>query len=87
MTEPQAFRRFAEAALKWRDLIDRRCLHFIDLHKSGRWKHYYSEAEFLALMREAVDLAEAWSKMAPRPEDELEARAANILLKRIRKAA
>jgi hypothetical protein len=69
MTEPQAFRRFARTALKWRELIDRRCAHFIDLHRSGRWKHYYDEAQFLALMREAVDLAEAWSELAPQPED------------------
>ena len=69
MPEPLAFRRFAQTALKWRELIDRRCAHFIDLHRSGRWKHYYNEAQFLALMREAVDLAEAWSELAPRPEE------------------
>jgi len=67
MTE-QASRAFARTALEWRDLIDRRCAHFIELHKSGRWTHYYGEAQFLALMREAVDLAETWSKLAPRPE-------------------
>ena len=69
MTEPLAFRRFAQTALKWRELIDRRCAHFIDLHRSGRWQHYYDEAQFLRLMREAVDLAEAWSELAPRPEN------------------
>ena len=69
MTEPLAFRRFAQIAQKWRNLVERRCAAFIDLHKTGRWKHYYNEAQFLALMREAVDLAETWSRLAPRPED------------------
>jgi hypothetical protein len=69
MTEPQAFSRFAQTALAWRDLIDQRCAHFIELHKSGRWKHYYDEATFLVLMREAVDLAEAWSRLAPRADE------------------
>jgi hypothetical protein len=67
MTEPQAFRRFAQTAQKWRDLVDQRCAHFIELHKTGRWKHYYDEAQFLLLMRETVDLAETWSRIAPRP--------------------
>jgi uncharacterized repeat protein (TIGR03809 family) len=70
MTEPQAARRFAQTAQKWRDLVDRRCAHFIELHKTGRWKHYYDEAQFLLLMREAVVLAETWSVIAPRPEDD-----------------
>ena len=87
MTETQASRRFAKTALKWRDLIDRRCAHFIELHKSGRWKHYYDEGQFLALMREAVELADAWARMAPRPEDEREVQAALAALSRLRKAA
>ena len=67
MTESYALHRFARAALKWRDLVERRCEHFVDLHKSGRWKHYYDEAEFLAAMREALDYVETWSRLAPRP--------------------
>jgi uncharacterized repeat protein (TIGR03809 family) len=69
MTEWQAARRLARNAQKWRDLVNRRCAHFIELHRSGRWKQYYSEAQFLLLMREAVVLAETWSVIAPRPED------------------
>jgi hypothetical protein len=70
MTEPQAFRRFAQTAQKCRDLVDERCAHFIELHRTGRWKHYYGEAQFLLLMGEAVDLAETWSRIAPRPQDD-----------------
>jgi hypothetical protein len=69
MTEPLAFRRFARIAQKWRNLVELRCAQFIELHKSGGWKHHYNEAQFLALMREAIDLAETWSRLAPRPED------------------
>jgi uncharacterized repeat protein (TIGR03809 family) len=67
MPEPKAFHRFAQVARRWRDLIDRRSAHFVDLHRSGRWRLYYSEAEFLALLREAVKLAEAWADIAPAP--------------------
>jgi hypothetical protein len=70
MPEPQALHRFAQAAQKWRDLIEKRSAYFVELHASGRWKHYYSEARSLALLREAVGLAEHWAEMAPRPEDD-----------------
>lgn len=73
MTELQTARRLSRAAQKWRDLVDRRRNHFIELHKSGRWKHYFHEAQFLLLMSEAVVLAEAWARIAPRPEDDAEA--------------
>jgi hypothetical protein len=69
MTEWQAARRFAQTAQKWRDIVNRRCAHFIELHQTGRWTLYYSEAQFLLLMREAVDLAERWAVIAPRPDD------------------
>jgi uncharacterized repeat protein (TIGR03809 family) len=70
MSESQAFRRFAEIAQKWRDLVDRRCAHLIELHRTGGWKHYYDEAKFLQLMGEAVTLAQTWSRIAPRPQDD-----------------
>jgi hypothetical protein len=68
MPEPQALRRFAQAAQKWRELIEKRSAYFVELHASGRWKHYYTEARSLALLREAVGLAERWAEMAPRLE-------------------
>jgi uncharacterized repeat protein (TIGR03809 family) len=63
--ESQSIRRFSQAARKWRALADRRSVHFVELHRSGRWKRYYDEAKFLLLMREALDLAETWSHIAP----------------------
>lgn len=66
-----AAQRFAEIAQKWRDLIDSRCAQFIMLQRSGGWRHFYSEAKFLDLMREALGFAEMWRALAPRPEDEV----------------
>jgi uncharacterized repeat protein (TIGR03809 family) len=63
--ESQSFRRFSETARKWRELVDRRSAHLVELHLSGRWRHYYEEGEFLLLLREALDLAETWAQMAP----------------------
>jgi uncharacterized repeat protein (TIGR03809 family) len=57
-------------AHKWRDLADRRREHFTDMYRSGRWKHYYTEGEFLERMREAISAADVWRRLAPdaRPE-------------------
>jgi hypothetical protein len=87
MTEWQAARRFARTAQKWRDLVNQRCAHFVELHKSGRWTHYYDEARFLVLMREAVDLAERWAVIAPRPDDAAIAEPAPAAPSRYRPAA
>jgi uncharacterized repeat protein (TIGR03809 family) len=69
MLEQQAFGRFARTAQKWRDLVEKRSLHFVELHASGRWRRYYTEDQFFALLREAAELAEIWTHLAPRPED------------------
>ncbi len=60
-----------EVAQKWRTLAEMRHAHFLDLHQSGRWKHYYSEKQFLDLMRETVRLTERWAAIAPRPADQV----------------
>src|SRR5262249_3885268 len=44
-------------------LAEQRCLYFIELHQSGRWRHYYTAAELAAQMREAAQLAERWQEM------------------------
>jgi len=58
-----------KAALKWRDLAERRRGHFVELYQSGRWKHYYSDEEFVVCMRQAIMAANRWVEIAPRPED------------------
>jgi len=62
-----------EVAQKWRALAERRCAHFFELYYSGRWKHYYSEEQFLYRMREAIRLSERWAEIAPPPPDEVAA--------------
>jgi uncharacterized repeat protein (TIGR03809 family) len=58
-------------AQKWRTLAERRRAHFVELYDSGRWKHYYTEGEWLYRMREAIRQTERWAEIAPRPEDEV----------------
>jgi uncharacterized repeat protein (TIGR03809 family) len=62
-------------AQKWRALAERRRAHFLELHESGRWKHYYSEEQFLHRMREAIRLSERWAEIALPPRDEVGAQA------------
>jgi uncharacterized repeat protein (TIGR03809 family) len=52
-----------ELAQKWRELADRRREHFVDLYHSGRWRHYYSEEQFVAQMREVIRAAEDWARL------------------------
>jgi uncharacterized repeat protein (TIGR03809 family) len=68
-TMVQATLNLQRIALKWRELAERRRAHFTELHKSGRWKHYYTEREFLDELHAAVLLARRWTKIAPRPEE------------------
>ncbi|MGD0024430.1 MAG: hypothetical protein ABSC37_07360 [Xanthobacteraceae bacterium] len=36
---------YDSVARKWLALAERRKAHLIELRESGRWKHYYTEAE------------------------------------------
>jgi uncharacterized repeat protein (TIGR03809 family) len=56
-------------ALKWRNLAVQRRDHHFELYRSGRWKHYYTDEQFLDEMRKAVDLAERWEEIAPVAEE------------------
>jgi hypothetical protein len=42
-------------ALKLRELADRRRQHVYDLYRSGRWRHYYTDREFIEVMRLALN--------------------------------
>ena len=65
----QATLKLERAALKWRNLAERRRAHFVELYKTGRWKHYYTDAEFRADLRLAIAIAERWAKIAPKQEE------------------
>jgi uncharacterized repeat protein (TIGR03809 family) len=53
-----------QLAQRWRDLAERRRSHFIELYETGRWKLYYTEAEFVIRLREVFEAAEQWQKLA-----------------------
>jgi uncharacterized repeat protein (TIGR03809 family) len=54
-----------QAARKWRALADRRCADLVALFRSGRWKRYYSEEQFLHQLRDAIRASERWAEIAP----------------------
>jgi hypothetical protein len=60
MTDEQPLRRFNKTAEKWRDLAEKRRLYFEELHQSGRWKYYYTEALFYRRLGKAAELVELW---------------------------
>src|SRR5439155_2524520 len=60
MTDDHAMHRFNKTAEKWRDLAEKRRLYFEELHQSGRWKYYYTEALFYQRLGRAAELVELW---------------------------
>ena len=53
-----------EITRKWHALAEKRRAHFVELYDSGRWKHYYSENEFMAQMRDVVQLSDVWAQLS-----------------------
>ncbi|MGE3148938.1 MAG: TIGR03809 family protein [Pseudorhodoplanes sp.] len=64
MSDGQSHRRYDKLAQKWRDLAERRRDHIIELYQTGRWKHYYTEQELIACLREAIAALEVWDALA-----------------------
>ena len=64
MSDRQFHRPYDKLAQKWRDLAERRRDHIIELYDTGRWKHYYTEQELVASLREATQHLETWNKLA-----------------------
>jgi uncharacterized repeat protein (TIGR03809 family) len=58
-------RPYEKLSRQWRELAERRRAHFIDLYRTGRWKHYYTEQEFVVRIREVFSAAETWARLAP----------------------
>jgi uncharacterized repeat protein (TIGR03809 family) len=71
MSELQ-YGRYDGVARRWLALIERRQQNFLDLCDSGRWRHYYTEAQFLDEMRKLLRLREHWAALAgvPLADDE-----------------
>lgn len=63
MSEPQ-YGRYDGIARRWLALIERRQENFLDLCDTGRWRHYYTEAQFLDEMRKVLRIREQWAALA-----------------------
>lgn len=63
MSEPQ-HGRYDGIARRWLALIERRHENFLDLCDTGRWRHYYTEAQFLDEMRKVLRVREQWAALA-----------------------
>jgi uncharacterized repeat protein (TIGR03809 family) len=59
-----------EVAHKWRRLAEKRRAYFVELYHTGRWKHYFSEEQFLSSLRDAIRASERWAEIAPFPPRE-----------------
>ncbi|MGH6789687.1 MAG: TIGR03809 family protein [Pseudolabrys sp.] len=68
MSAEQTNRGLESVARKWRDLAARRRAYFIELYRSGRWRHYYSEEQFTSRMRDVLRAAKTWDELAAREE-------------------
>src|ERR1700744_4104573 len=54
-------------ARKWLALVERRQENFIELCDTGRWRHYYTQTEFLEEMRKVLRLRDRWAEIAGVP--------------------
>src|SRR5262249_624802 len=48
-------------------LVERRQQNFIELCNTGRWRHYYTHAQFLDEMRKVLELRNQWARLAGLP--------------------
>jgi uncharacterized repeat protein (TIGR03809 family) len=76
---------FDSLSHRWHALAERRRAHFVELYDSGRWKHYYTEEQFVIEMREAIKAAEEWERIAKRAPNAIAADAmAKVLSDRLK---
>ena len=70
MDDRQPHHQFHTIIGKWRDLAEKRRLSFVELQRNGRWKLYYTEAQFILRMGQVSELSQIWAKLAaPAPRD------------------
>jgi len=65
--QPSAYDSIARS---WLTLVERRQRNFIELCNTGRWRHYYTHAQFLDEMREVLHLRNQWAQLAGLPVSE-----------------
>jgi len=55
---------FDAVARDWLTLAERRKAHLIELFETGRWTHYFTEAELLVELRAAKVACDRFAKVA-----------------------
>jgi len=64
---------YDSTALKWLALIERRHQNFIELGNTGRWRRYYTHAQFVDEMHKVSHLRDQWARLAGVPvKDQIE---------------
>ena len=66
MTGDTSVQTSIEVVRKWHALAERRRRHYVELHRSERWRRYYSEEVFLLRMRDVIQNVETWTKILER---------------------
>jgi uncharacterized repeat protein (TIGR03809 family) len=59
--------RYGSVARRWFALAERRQEHLMELCDTGRWRHYYTQAEFLDEMRRVLRVRDRWVGIAGLP--------------------
>lgn len=68
MAAPNRFN-IEASARQWHALAERRLAAYLELYRSGRWRHYYSsQEEFAARMLDVIKVAKAFQKLSGAPE-------------------
>jgi uncharacterized repeat protein (TIGR03809 family) len=52
---------------RWRKLAEQRLEHITDLFVTGRWRRYFSEADFLEQVRQTKDAVATWRRLDVQP--------------------
>jgi uncharacterized repeat protein (TIGR03809 family) len=63
MSAPQESR-YDSIARRWLALVERRQAHLLDLCDTGRWRHYYTEANFIEEIRKVLRVRDQWAIIA-----------------------
>ena len=61
---------FDSIARKWCDLAQRRLDYYVELYRSGRWRHYYTEQALALRMLDVIKAARLWAELAPAGRDD-----------------
>ena len=64
MVNALALDQFHAIIAKGRDLAEKRQLALVEMQRNGRWRLFYSEAQFALRLSQAAELAQAWANLA-----------------------